>query len=237
MSGKVYYNIEQLRSLFIISILLIILKLNFNKIIINFEFLEASLLCCMTFSKKNYFQLFTHLSSKNDINYIKRTMFKSKEGASLTSRLCKSLFVTVPKASMSAYTLNSKEKNPKDASANVKNPIIVKGKKKIQHPEIRRKRCTDTDCDQKTCPPNQPCGAFKDYKIIGNTTHGTKDTPYGTNHNLDSQKDHSGQQKPQNAIFYDNAHDAHVTPENTQGTAFLNQPHVVKQIKNYEDKS
>lgn len=90
---------------------------------------------------------------------------------------------------------------------------------------------------KKICPPNKPCGQVTEHKTIANITHGTKNTPYGTTYNLDPFTDCSGNPKPQNGNFYHKSHEAHVTKEDSQGTTFLNQPHVIKKIQKHEDKS
>jgi hypothetical protein len=168
---------------------------------------------------------------------IKKTMFttKAKAGTSLITKLGESVLPKLTSASMSYYTVNKYEKNLKDPVAILKNPPL--GKKKFRHSEMRRTKCDKTDCDKKICPPNKPCGLITEHKTIGNITHGTKNTPYGTAHNLDPIIDCSGNLKPQNGNFYHKSHDAHVNQEDSQGTTFLNQTHVIKEVKKYEDKS
>ena len=156
--------------------------------------------------------------------FVRRTMITSKAEAALFKKIGESVSPKIIKASMSFHTLNKAEKHPKDPTAILKNPPI--GKTKFKHKEIRK-----TKCDKKICPPNKLCGL---HKTVGNPTHGTKNTPYGTTYNLDPSADYNGNPRAQNANFYKASHDAHITQEDSQGTAFLNQPHVIKEIQKHE---
>jgi len=166
---------------------------------------------------------------------IKRTMFTTKVGMALIIKIGEAVPPKIIKASMSFRTLNKPEKQPKDLIAILKNPSI--GKKGFRHKEIRKTKCDKEDYDKKICPPNKPCGSITEHKTVSNVTHEIKNTPYGTTYNLDPSTDYCGNKRPQNAKFYHKSHDAHFTQEDSQGTTFLNQIHVIKEIKKHEDQS
>lgn len=116
---------------------------------------------------------------------------------------------------------------------NLKPPI---GIKKTRHYEIHRERCDHPGCNGKICIGL--CSNFKDRKAVAHGTHG-KSLPHETDRVTvpGSQKDFNGDSKPQNYVFYKDAHDANPTPEHIQGTQQINNdPNIMQTIITHEDK-
>ncbi len=132
---------------------------------------------------------------------------------------------------------NAFDHSTTDPQAAVNNPSVPQGKgESTHHPEIRRNTCVLPGCNGITCV--SLCSTPKDTKAVGHLTHGYPNTPasQGKVINVDANTDAKGSSEPQNAIMYTTPHTAGSTPENIQGTAFLNQPHVLAQIDKYATK-
>ena len=131
-------------------------------------------------------------------------------------------------------SVNKADNTPTDPKSFHNNPPI--GKKKIRHYEIHRERCDELGCNGKICIGL--CSNFKDRKAVAHGTHG-KSLPHETDRVTvrGSQKDFNGDPKPQNYVFYKDAHDANPTLEHIQGTQQINNdPNIMQTIITHEDK-
>ena len=146
--------------------------------------------------------------------------------------------VTVTKRGYASYSVNDGEKTPIDSQALKNNPVIQTKKGKIiKHKEVHRQICDQPGCTGKFCIGL--CGIPVKRKAIAHGTHGQPpSTETGKTTVQVSQTDFNGQNKPQNFVFYDKAHDTNPTPEDIQGTQKINSdPSIQQTIKQYEDKT
>ena len=175
---------------------------------------------CFLNRKKNSPIQTRYMMSKRVLTQAMNSMYKAPRAQYATRRVCKG------------------EKHPTDPNALQNNPYVPLKNKLIRHQEITRQECNDDiDCKEKSC--TTLCSTAKGpKKAIGHLTHGTPQNPYAkTIEKLDS-VDAQGNNKDQNAVFYENAHNTGSTvTENVQATSYINQKHIANKIIKHEDKN
>lgn len=135
------------------------------------------------------------------------------------------------------YTVNEAVNQTKDLKALQNNPMLKK-KNGIfyRHKEYVRTECIIPECNGITC--KNLCDIESRKKAVAHVTHGTPPAETGKKTIPVSQTDLDGNNKVQNAVIYDKAHDTQITQEHKNGTKQLQtDPNILRIITQNEDKA
>ena len=167
-------------------------------------------------------------------------MFKLAKQTHINMRVIRPMIsYHVDQRGMAVRTFNSPHNKPSVQGLKNNPWFSSKNNKSLfRHTECHRQECdATTDCKNQVC--NSLCGNPTTRKAVAHATHGQSLTTEvdKTTYKVSS-TDLNGQNKPQNLVVYDNAHDTPLTSSHVPGNVKLQQEPSITQLLNIvEDKT